>query len=48
MPASALTLYAIWEDVPASGDNTLLYIGIAATVLISLAAAGYFVFIRKP
>jgi len=60
MPASAITLYAIWEDIVATGDpegdggsgggiDTIVIIAVVAVIAIAGGgAAVYFLVIRKP
>ena len=53
MPASNLTLYAIWEDIPAGGggddDGSPIMIVVAAIAVIAIAGfAAYWFLLRKP
>ncbi|MCL2712771.1 MAG: InlB B-repeat-containing protein, partial [Methanomassiliicoccaceae archaeon] len=49
MPSNAITLYAIWVEPSDDGIDTIVVVAAVAVVAVGgLAAAGYFIFLRKP
>jgi hypothetical protein len=48
MPGNSITLYAIWEDIPAGGGGLGILIAVAVIGIAVAVGILYWFFIRKP